>query len=83
MDATLGLLIFLELLLTLGIVYGALHESALIRFEHRIAAMARRALADRKARREQKARERFLEQAAYMPIKPGRRADRTDSGAAA
>lgn len=83
MDAALGLLIFLEILLTLGIVYGALHESALIRFEHRVAAMARRALADRKAKREQKARERFLEQATYLPVKPGRRTGRTDSGAAA
>ena len=83
MDGALGLIIFLEILLTLGIVYGALHESALIRFERRVAAAVRKALARRREKREQKARQRFLEQAAYTPVKPIGTTGRTDSGAAA
>ena len=83
MDGALSWIIFLELLFTLGDVYGILHESALIRFEHRIAATVRRGLANLKAQRERKAQQKLIEHAVYTPVKPGNRTDRSDSGVAA
>lgn len=83
MDSVLGLIIFFEILLTLGIVFGAMHETTLIRFEDRVMAKLRGAYARRKAQRQEKANRRFMEQATYTPVKPRGRADRSDSGAAA
>ena len=83
MDTTLGLIIFLEIIFTLGILYGAMHERALIRFEHRVVRAVRKTLVSLKTKRERKARDKFIERAAYTPVKPSNSIGRTDNGAAA
>ena len=67
MDATLGLLIFGELLLILAIVYGILHEDALIRFENAVFAAARASVRRRRIKKERENRQNTMKK---LPIRP-------------
>ena len=82
MDATLGLLIFGELLLILAIVYGILHEDVLIRFENAVFAAARASFRRRRIKKERENRQKYYERIAYTPVKPSSRADRSTKEAA-
>ena len=70
MNTTLGLIIFCEILLTLGIVYGMLHEQALIRFERALAARVRASLKRRKLQKEQRDRQKYNARVTYPPVRP-------------
>ena len=82
MDTTLALIIFCELLLTLAIVYGIMHEQALIRFERKAAAKLRTAVKRAKAKKARKNREKFNARVTYTPVKPAARPTRTTKEAA-
>lgn len=82
MNTTLALIIFCELLLTLAIVYGILHEQALIRFERKTAAKLRTAVKRAKAKKARKNREKFNARVTYTPVKPAARPNRTTKEAA-
>ncbi len=70
MTPVLGLIIFCELLLTLGIVYGMLHEQALIRFERALAARIRAAIREKRQLRAKRAREKYNARVTYVPVRP-------------
>ena len=82
MDATLGLIILFEILVTLGIAYGILHEQALIRFENAVIARVRAAIKRRKMLKAQKNRQRFTQRVTYTPVKPGSAPRRSSNEAA-
>ena len=71
MNSALGAIILCEILLTLAIVYGMLHEQALIRFERAAAARIRTALTRKKQQKARRDREKFNARVAYTPVKPG------------
>ena len=70
MNTTLGLIIFCEILATLAIAYGIMHEQTLIRFEKALAARIRTSLRRRKLRSDRRARERFNARVTYTPVRP-------------
>ncbi len=70
MNTTLALIILCEILLTLGIVYGMMHEQVLIRFENAVAARIRAAVRRRKLQKEKRGREKFNARVTYTPVKP-------------
>ena len=70
MNSVLALIIFCELLLTLGVVYGMLHEQALIRFERALAARIRAAVKARKQQKVMRAREKYNARVTYVPVRP-------------
>ena len=70
MNTTLGLIIFCEILLTLGIVYGMLHEQALIRFERALAARVRASFKRRRLQKEKRDRQKYNARVTYTPVRP-------------
>ena len=70
MNTTLGLIILCEILLTLGIVYGMMHEQVLIRFEKAVAARIRASLRRRKLQKDRRDREKFNARVTYTPVRP-------------
>ena len=70
MSTTLGLIILCEILLTLCIVYGMLHEQALIRFEKAVAARIRASFRRRKLQKDRRGREKFNARVTYTPARP-------------
>ena len=82
MDTTLALIIFGELLLVLAIVYGILHEQALIRFEDAVISAVRTAVARRKAEKARENRRKYYERVTYTPVKPQGKPGRSTKEAA-
>ena len=82
MNTTLALIIFCEILLTLGIVYGMLHEQKLIRFEKAVAARIRASLRRRKLQKDRRDREKFNARVTYTPVRPRVKAARSSKEAA-
>ena len=82
MNTALGLIIFCEILLTLAIVYGIMHEDVLIRFERRTAAKLRARVRRAKARKNRRDREKFNARVTYTPVKPAGRPGRSTKEAA-
>ena len=82
MNTALGLIILCEILLTLAIVYGIMHEDVLIRFERRTAARLRASVRRARADKARKNRERFNARVTYTPVKPARRPGRSTKEAA-
>ena len=70
MNTSLGLLILFEILLTLAIVYGILHEQALIRFEKAAAARVRAVITRQKKAKARRDREKFNARVTYTPVRP-------------
>ncbi len=82
MNSVLGLIIFCELLLTLGIVYGMMHEQALIRFERALAARIRAAYRAKKQQKARRAREKYNARVTYVPVRPAAKASGSSRTAA-
>lgn len=70
MSATLSIIILCEVLFTLFIVWGFMHEEKFVAFEDKIIFAVLRKIRRRKANREIIRRERINERVAYTPVKP-------------
>lgn len=82
MNTSLALIILGEILMTLAIVYGIMHEDVLIRFERRTAAKLRASVKRAKAKKARKNREKYNARVTYTPVKPTRRPGRSTKEAA-
>ena len=70
MNTSLALIILCEIILTLGIVYGIMHEQALIRFEKAVAARIRASVRRKKLQKDRRDREKFNARVTYTPVRP-------------
>ena len=67
MDTALSIMVLCEVLITLFVVWGFLHERSFVRLEHAIARAARQKLRTIRRRREAAARRRINRKAVYSP----------------
>ncbi len=82
MSPILSVIIVLEVLFTLFIVWGFMHEERFVAFEDKIIRAVLRKLRKNKAVREMLRRERLNEEFTYTPVKPeGTRRVNSDSAA--
>lgn len=70
MSPILSVIIVLEVLFTLFIVWGFMHEELFVAFEDKIIRAVLRKLRKNKAVREMLRRERLNEEFTYTPVKP-------------
>ena len=70
MSTTLSVIIVLEVLFTLFIAWGIMHEERFVAFEDKIIFAVLRKIRRSRARREYIRREKLSERAAYTPVKP-------------
>lgn len=82
MSPILSVIIVLEVLFTLFIVWGFMHEELFVAFEDKIIRAVLRKLRKNKAVREMLRRKRLNEEFTYTPVKPeGTRRVNSDSAA--
>ena len=72
MSLTLSLIILAEVLFTLFIVWGFMHEDRFVAFEDKIIFAVLRAIRKKKSSREIARRERINERVVYTPVRPVR-----------
>ncbi len=70
MSTTLSVIIVLEVLFTLFIAWGILHEERFVAFEDKIIFAVLRKIRRNRAKREYMRREKLNSEAAYTPVKP-------------
>lgn len=73
MSTTLSIIILAEVLFTLFIVWGFMHEEKFVAFEDRIIFAVLNKIKRRKSSKEAARRERINEKVVYTPVKPVRR----------
>ncbi len=72
MSLTLSLIILAEILFTLFIIWGFMHEERFVAFEDKIIFAVLRAIRKKKSTREVARRERINEKVVYTPVRPVR-----------
>lgn len=72
MSLTLSLIILAEVLFTLFIVWGFMHEDRFVAFEDKIIFAVLRVIRKKNSTREVARRERINERVAYTPVRPVR-----------
>ena len=70
MSTTLSIIILIEVLFTLFIAWGFMHEERFVAFEDKIIFAVLRRIRRFKAQRECARRERLNERVVYTPVKP-------------
>jgi len=70
MSTTLSVIIVLEVLFTLFIAWGIMHEERFVAFEDKIIFAVLRKIRRSRAKREYVRREKLSAAAAYTPVKP-------------
>ena len=70
MSTTLSIIIVLEVLFTLFIAWGIMHEERFVAFEDKIIFAVLRKIKRSRARKEYMRREKLSVTAAYTPVKP-------------
>ena len=70
MSTTLSVIIVIEVLFTLFVAWGILHEQRLVAFEDKLIFAVLRKIRRSRARREYIRRERLNERVVYTPVKP-------------
>ncbi len=70
MSTTLSVIILIEVLFTLFIAWGLMHEERFVAFEDKIIFAVLRKIRSIKAKRECARRERLNERVYYTPVKP-------------
>ncbi len=70
MSTTFSVIILLEVLFTLFIAWGLLHEERFVEFEDKIIFAVLRKIRRSRAKREYMRRQKLNAQAAYVPVKP-------------
>lgn len=70
MSTTLSIIIIFEVLFTLFIVWGFMHEERFVAFEDKIIFAILRKIRKNKAVREMSRREKLNEKVVYTPVKP-------------
>ena len=70
MSTTLSVIILIEVLFTVFIAWGFMHEERFVAFEDKIIFAFLRKVRSHKAKREYLRRERINERVVYTPVKP-------------
>lgn len=70
MSTTLSIIILIEVLFTLFIAWGFMHEERFVAFEDKIIFAVLRRIRSYKAQRERARRERLNQRVVYTPVKP-------------
>ena len=70
MSTTLSVIILIEVLFTVFIAWGFMHEERFVAFEDKIIFAILRKVRSHKAKREYLRRERINERVVYTPVKP-------------
>ncbi len=70
MSTTLSVIIVIEVLFTLFIAWGIMHEERFVAFEDKIIFAVLRKIRRNKAKREYLRREKLNEKVVYTPVKP-------------
>ena len=70
MSTTLSVIIAIEVLFTLFVAWGIMHEERFVAFEDKIIFAALRKIRRSRAKREYMRREKLNERVVYTPVKP-------------